>query len=243
MGVGTCALVGLYPLFDEGRLRVVLGLTTAAFGGVVMWLSLHTKSRAGAIASTIGLSTVLGAVNTFLPAVLLWSRGTSDVAQLGAMLFFGLIFGVPTGLGYGLALAPLVALVHRPHRPESWDVVDNAKLRAAMWTAVLAAMAFLGGATLDAPLAALTVALGVFAASVCLAGIVAFQDHARQAWTSRVRRGLDPHFRVRALEPGDPAGLPRLAEGAHVIEAMPFGNENIYRVAASGVAVAIVADA
>jgi hypothetical protein len=239
---GSCAFAGLYPPFDGGTLAMLIGLTTAVLAGVLVRIALEVKGSGSAMFSAFGLAMLFGWLNTVLPAFVLGFTGGGS-QMLGPALVFGVVFGVPTGLAYGIPLGVLVGLVHESAHGTSLDAADRGKVRASIWCGVLALLAFVLGFARDA------IVPTVIAALMMLASIFGAVFHtgrirARRAWTERVRAGLEPMLHVRELSPADPPGLPRFGDGRSVVvvDWTPSAGEGVYRSAAGGVPLVVLAD-
>jgi hypothetical protein len=240
--VGTGALVvdGLYPRFDEGKLRVVIALTSAVFAAAVAAFAVRAPSSGGAAGRAIGMSALLGVANTILPAAIL---GGDRFGEFAGMCVVGVFFGAPTGALYGVPLAVLVGFGHRHVRAGSANGTDQAARIAGLWSAAMGAGALAGSILLDdsSPprlLAALVAAVGL---AVWLRASRALRQ--RNAWIARVREGAEPRYRIRSPDLRDDLrAVPRLAEGDAVVELVPEAEEtvSVYRFPAVGTPVAIV---
>lgn len=241
LAFGTAAIDGAYPLFDDGKLRILLALTTAPLSALALWVALRVRTRAGAIAVSIGIAAVLAFVNT-IPAsfVLALTGGTFEA--LPTFLFFGIMFGVPTGLGYGVLLSFLTALVHPSGATPTLDGTDQAKLGASVWTTAIAGIGLVFGMQLKAPPEALAFTYAVILAGLVASVLIAARWRVRSKWVARVREGREPHLRVRAMAGDDPPHLVRIGEGSSVIEWIPTEQESVYRAAALGEPLAIIAE-
>lgn len=254
LGCGAWAYAGLYPRFDDGELRLILGLTSAPFGAAVVAATVGAKDAPRAFWSAVGWAVLLGAASTFIPAAFLMSR------EIGSFIFacvIGAFFGAFTGLFYGLPLGILSALGHAHVRANTHDATDRAARASGVWLGIVALIGLVGTQLLDQPrllyrteeMTHPSSAPSIVALSVVIAG-VAFVVHAsrrmkrRRAWIDRVRAGLEPSFRTRVADVRDPfAVLPRLSEGETVIElVLDESAGGAYRAAATGTAVAVVSD-
>ena len=260
-GSSVCAYAGLYPQFDEGSLRLVIALTSAPFAAAVVAYALSVRSAMRAFGTTILVAALLGIASTMIPAAIL----TRDYPSAFVMAWvYGVFFGAGTGVVYGIPLAILAALGHRHVRRATHDSTDRAARLAGLWLVVLAVVGIIGTSVFDpstrgleeegvipaSPLAALPALVGCAAAITgALAALVAtIRIYRRRSWVARVRSGLEPKFRVRAMDERDRIGdLPRLGNGGTVVEVVleePLGSAagSAYRVSATGTAVAIVDD-
>ena len=254
LGCGVCGYAGLYPRFDEGALRVILGVTSVPFGAAVVAASLSARSASRAFGMALLCAALLGAASTVIPA------GILTFNESGAFFFaclMGGFFGAFTGLFYGLPLAILAAVGWAHVRAATHDATDRAARAGGVWLAVVALVGLVGTRLLDPP--ALDYATqttlypsmipSLVALSAALAGVL-FIAHAssrmkrRRAWIDRVRAGLEPAFRTRVADWRDRVEvLPRLSEGETVIELVIDDSSGAaYRVAATGTAVAVVSD-
>lgn len=258
VGCAVCAYAGLYPRFDDGKLRVILALTSAPFGAAVVAAALGARSAARAFGVTLLLAGLLGIASVMLPAAILSSRhGGNDFA---AGCIIGAIVGAPTGVVYGIPLAILAALGHRQVRAQSHEATDRGARVSGSWLFFVALLGLLGTQALDQPTMDYDVTpyasippspLPSIVACVAALGGVLLIAHAtgrlrsREAWLGRVRVGLEPAFRLRPVDARDRVeGLPRISEGATVVEWCPDdrGEATAYRTAAAGVAIALVDD-
>ena len=242
LGCGACGYAGLYPRFDDGSLRIILALTSIPFGAAVVAAGVGARTAARAFALTILLAAILGVASIMLPAAALADDHSGD--RFMAMCAFGAFFGAPTGAVYGIPLAILVAASHRHVRVRTHEGTDRAVRIAGLWLIAIAFLALEGTLTFDG-----------FGLPATLAGVAAFTGalvvaHAilrlrrRSSWIDRVRSGLEPAFRLRPADLRDGADrLPRLGDGTTVIEWLPDDSRSAYRMAASGIAVAVVCDA
>lgn len=258
LGAGVCGYAGLYPQFDEGALRLVLGLICAPFAAAVVAASLSAKSALGAMGRAVGLAAILGMAAVVLPAAMLSKHGSGEFF---AGCVFGAFLGAPTGALYGLPLGLLAAAGWRHGQAGTHDATDRAARLAGLWLVAVSLLGVLGTLLLDTakmdwvdstmiqpsrlPVwVASAAALG--GATVAIRALLTARR--RSAWLTRLRAGLEPTFRVRAIDVRDPvAALPRITDGAsfEVLEWCPDDLENAgaaYRVAAHGVAVALVSD-
>lgn len=253
IGCGVCGYAGLYPRFDEGALRLILGATSAPFAAAVVAYSLSARSASRAFGRALLLSGLLGAASIVIPAAVLTHLGNDFV---GACLF-GSFFGAVTGVLYGVPLAILASKGHQHLQTSTHDATDRAARVAGVWLAVLALVALLTTRGLDRPVEdyathAMTYPSTLPTIVACLAALAGIGAVAlatlrlkrRRAFIERVRLGLEPAFRMRVADPRDPiAALPRLGDGATVIEVvLDEASGSAYRVSAAGTAVALVSD-
>ena len=70
-GAAACAIAGLYPQFDEGRLRWLLGLTSAPLAACVVGVALRRRTALGAALAALGLAAILGVASTLFPLLAL----------------------------------------------------------------------------------------------------------------------------------------------------------------------------
>jgi hypothetical protein len=260
LGCGVCAYAGLYPRFDEGKLRLVLVVCCAPFAAAVVAAALGAKSAEAALARAVLFSSVLGVAATILPAAMLSRHGGGEF--VGACMF-GAFFGAPTGALYGLPLGALCALGFRHVNARTHEATDRAARVGGAWLVVVSLLGAVGTLLLDTAkmdwatetMAAPSRLPLVIALAGVLAGTVAVvrpvvRMRRRSAWLARVRAGLEPTFRVRAVDVRDHVdGLPRISDGAavEVVEWCPDELGGVtsgaaYRAAAVGTAVALVSE-
>ena len=259
-----CAYAGLYPRFDDGKLRVVLALTSAPFGAAVVAAALGARSAARAFGRTLLLAGLLGAASVILPAALLAQQGGNASFVIGCL--FGFFFGGMTGLVYGMPLAILTALGHYQVRTATYDATDRAARISGGWLFFVGLLGLLGTQTFDVPKAAYvddayippppqpSPAPSIVACVAALGGALGRARAVgrlrnRSAWLERVRAGLEPTFRLRPVAARDRVEeLPRIAEGGTVVEWCPDDDatgaatsyRTAYRTSASGVAIAFI---
>jgi hypothetical protein len=256
-GSAVCAYAGLYPQFDEGKLRVVLALTSAPFAAAVVAYALSARTAARAFGTTVLVAALLGVASTLVPAAILtWNHSN----EFFVACFFGVFFGAGTGIVYGLPLGILASLGHRHVQAKAHVANDRASRIAGAWLLGVAALGIAGTSLLDKPkmdwatdtmmpASPLPALVGCAAAALgALVVLVAsIRVRHRAAWISRVRAGLEPRYRLRPVDLRDPIDmLPRLGNGITVVEF--FASDvsesagGAYRSAAAGMAVAIVED-
>jgi hypothetical protein len=238
----VAAYGGFYPPIDEGKVRIVMWISSTVLGALLATVALRAPTWRQAVAATFGLAAVFGWVNAFVGGIALMVPELKEPAVL--FLFAG-VFGVPVGLLYGIPLSLLVAPVHRGVRSASLDGADAAKAWASLWAA-LAGLAPLGLThTLGSSLLPAVPGLTLSAVALISLAYHARRLFARRAWMERVRAGKEPLLRVRPAGPEDLADLPRLADGVSVVELLPTAAavDGVYRSGAAGVPLAIVADA
>jgi hypothetical protein len=252
VGGFASGFAGLYPRFDDGKLRLVLAVTAAFFAGALVAGATARRSRAAAFALAVAVATVLGVGATILPAAILAAEDNHGGIFV-AGLFFGTIFGAPTGFVYGLPLALLSAIVQPAVASGSLGAADRAARASGLWLVPVALVALAGTLALDAPRADVVAPSALALLASVLGLVVAVAGHVRLArrasWVSRVSSGGEPGFRVREIDPRDPIELlPRFGDGGLVVEWNPSeaspesAHRGAYRGAASGVAVALVDD-
>jgi drug/metabolite transporter (DMT)-like permease len=257
-GSAVCAYAGLYPRFDEGTLRGVIALTSVPFAAAVVAYALSARTPLRALGTALMTAGMLGVASTVIPGVILtWDRPN----ELGFVAIFGTVFGAITGLTYGVPLAILASLGHRHMHAQTHEGTDRAARIAGTWLFIVAAVGVIGACVFDPPkmdwhtdtLVAPSPLPALVGCAVAVVGWLAFlvstMRLARRArWLERVRAGLEPSFRVRAMDLRDRIdGLPRLGNGGAVLEFLagdsPDGSAgSAYRTAATGTAVAIVRD-
>jgi hypothetical protein len=242
LGCAVTAYAGLYPQFDQGELRHVLALTSAPFGAAVIAAALSAKTAARAFGRTVFLAGLLGTASTIVPAALL---ARSHGGEFAMMAVFGVFFGAPTGMMYGLPLGVLAALGHRHVQTPTHAANDGAGRVAGTWLGAAGMVALLGVAALGGPLLPTIGALAAAFAGFVLLVRATLRQSRRAAWVARVRGGDEPDLRVRPIDRRDPVALlPRLALGNSVVEWCPTVPEtSAYRQhPVLGTAVAVVAD-
>lgn len=255
LGCAACAYAGLYPRFDDGKLRLVLALTSAPFGAAVVAAALGARSAARAFGLTLLLAALLGMASVVLPAAILAGEHGGSNFVMGCIV--GFVLGAPTGLIYGMPLAILTAYGHRHVRAQTHEGTDRAARVSGSWLFFVAIVGLVIAQTLDAPTTDYSSRPFMFvppsplpsivACVVALGGVLFIAQAtrrlgARTAWLGRVRVGLEPAFRLRAADVRDRVeGLPRVSDGATVVEWLP-DDTTAYRMAASGIAIALVDD-
>ena len=257
-GSAVCAYAGLYPRFDQGSLRLVIGLTSAPFAAAVVAYALSARTGLRALGTALLTSALLGIASTVIPAALItWDHPN----ELFIACFFGILFGGATGVTYGVPLAILASLGHRHVHAQTHEGTDRAARIAGTWLFIVAALGVTGTCLLDEPkmdwatdtLTAPSPLPALFGCAVAVAGWLAFLVASmrlarREAWVARVRSGLEPSFRLRPMDLRDRIdGLPRLGNGLTVVEFLAGEVSDTtagsaYRTAATGTAVAIVRD-
>lgn len=251
LAVAVLVYAWFYPPFDGGKLRPLLVLTSTGFAAAVTIYAIGARTRLRAVGRAMAVSTLLGIANTFAPAALLSHEQRADI---GAYLFFGVLFGAPVGFVYGVPLAMLASLTQPHVDARDATATDRASRNAGVFLAVLAAYPAVvalsaifvmpGGPSWWAEEA---VSVAGLAIAACAGGIVlavraSLRLARRRAWIAGVWAGRVPGYRVRMMTAADER-LPRLADGEAVVEWLPEdpGATTAYRAAAGGgVALAIV---
>jgi hypothetical protein len=254
----AAALAGIWLRFEDGlALRLVLAGTSALFGWLTMEAAFGAQSASGAGLRALGISTVLGALSTIGPSVLLAAtkeRGEAFVV----MVPFGAFFGAFTGFAYGCVLAVVAAATWSHVASASHDGADRAVRIASLWAVAPVAFIVLvvfghdlqvttsewssareieaHAVAMPLGLLAIGIAILVPLASFCLA---THRLARRARWLARISSGADPRWSIREIGPHDDlVHLPRLRPGYTVLE---HKNEHaIYRATATGAAVAII---
>jgi len=254
LGCGVWAYAGLYPRFDDGALRLILGLTSVPFGAAVVAATVGAKDTPRAFWAAIGWAVLLGAASTIIPAAFL---SGSDFGGFLAACAMGAFFGAFTGVFYGLPLGILAAVGNAHVRASTHDATDRAAHASGVWLGFVALIGLLGTQLLDQPRvlyrteemtqpSSAPSIVAVFAVALAIAFVVhaSLRMKRRRAWIDRVRAGLEPSFRTRVVDLRDPVEvLPRLSEGHTVIELVLDDRAgSAYRAAATGTAVAVVSD-
>lgn len=242
IGGASAALGGLYPQFDDGKLRVLLGITAATFAGpLVAWAS-RAGSWGHVVARLLGVAMLLGIAAT-VPAAMILLDGNVFAAVYG-IIALGFIFGSITGLLYGIPLAILAAVAQRNVADASHTGNDRAQRAAGLWA--MAIGAFVAGMSHVVNRESewmvhslLAIAIAVVGGFVALAAQRRINERAR--WILRVITDLEPSYRLRKPDPNDDlSSLPRLAGGAFVIERFSDPTPYAYRRQAFGTPVAVV---
>lgn len=252
VGCAVCAYAGLYPPFDDGKLRLVLALTSAPFGAAVVAAGLSARTASRAFGLTIVLAAVLGMASIMIPAAILMK---DEHASYFVACGFGFFFGAPTGALYGIPLAILVACGHRHVRAQTHESTDHAARVAGTGLSLLALVALLAavglahsttsyaeGVTLEIPPSSVPAIVAVVAilGSMFMLSHGVFRLRGREAWLARVRAGLEPAFRLRPAEPRDGVErLPRVGDGVTVVEWLA-DDTTAYRMSATGIAIAVI---
>jgi hypothetical protein len=241
--VGSAAFAGIYPRFkDAAALRVVIAAAAMILSARVIRLSLAATSPLRAFARGLLLAAVFG-VATSVVALIYISLEEGRSTYFGAGLMFSVVFGLPTGAIYGVALDLLVALTQGHLADRSHAGADRAAMMAALWASLTSALVV--GAVVGLDHGQRTVfmlpALALVLVSVLLLATTAFAIRRRRRFLARVERGEEPTLRVRALAPHDaPDTLPRITGADAVLEWIPTHEHGAYRAAAKGHAVALV---
>jgi hypothetical protein len=262
LGCGVCGYAGLYPRFDEGALRLIVALTCVPFAAAVVAASVSAQTSGRAFGRAVVLAALLGMAVTVIPAAIVTQNRSLEFVPA---CFFGAFFGAFTGAFYGIPLAILSSLGHRYVHVGTHSSTDRAARVAGVWLFAIALVGLAGTHLFDGPRinsrmnyetdmmiepsrwpAFIACVVGLSAVVIVVRAITRLNR--RTAWIERVRSGLEPAFRLRARHPRDViAGLPRLSDGTTVVEWYPAEVPDVnagsaYRMAAAGVAVAVVED-
>lgn len=258
-GAAACGLAGVWPRFhDTPLLRIVLAITCAMFGVVVVSAGLRARKLATAIGASLAASIALGVLATVAPSAIIAASEPSgpNAGMFLIGLVFGAFFGAPTGFLYGIALTALVGATYRNVTSRSHDGADRAARAASIWLLFPALVSLVPTMVYDLPdiyafdhsNLATWVALGV-STLVLAAGASAIvlahgRVERRRRWLEAVREGKEPTFRLRNLEPRDDTRtLPLLTPGMTVLEWVPDAFHGVaYRDVTSGIPVALVAE-
>lgn len=250
-------MAGLWLRFEDGwLLRLLMTVTSAIFGWLVMDVALQARDATHAVGRAIGLSVIFGMASTLAPSIVISSHDHS--MPFVACLICGAIFGSMTGLVYGFVLAIVAGATWRHVDARTHDGADRAVRIASFWSLVpmlLIAWVVVGydlHHTLsewasererDAQLVAVPLGiLGLGAAMLVTAASFAMAQARllrRRRWLLDVSLGRDARWAVREIGPHDDVPrLPRLREGRMVLE---HKNElGAYRANATGEAIALV---
>jgi hypothetical protein len=255
---GAAALAGIWLRFEDGlALRLVLAATSALFGWLTMEVALGAEDASGAALRALGISTVLGALSTIGPSVLLAATQARGEAFF-MMVPFGAFFGAFTGFAYGCVLTIVAAATWKHVASASHDGADRAVRFASLWAVVPVSFIVLvvfghdlhettseWSSAREIEAHAIAMGLGLLAVGIAIVVPLAsfcFATHrlARRArWLARVSSGADPQWSIREIGPHDDVvHLPRLRPGYTVLEHK--SEHAIYRAAATGAAVAII---
>ena len=248
VGCGACGYAGLYPRFDDGSLRIVLGLTSAVFGAFVAGAAVSARTPSRAFGLSLLFAAILGVVSTVIPSAILTHGKPSETIFT---VFFGSFFGAPTGVMYGIPLGILASCGQRYVHAKTHDATDRAARLGGFWLVAVAAIALATTLTFDRAqmdwasstmkdATRIPAVLAVMAMAAGVATIVQsfVRQSARTQWLDGVRAGLVPKFRVRAADPrdciealpclgGDPGAEGRtvasdvMREGVTVLEWLP----------------------
>lgn len=253
IGCAMCAYAGLYPRFDGGELRVLVAVTAGPFGAAVAAFALSAKSWGRAFWRATLISVLLGVACTVLPGLCI---AKDDTNALGFVALFGVLFGGPTGLMYGLPIAVLAALAQKHVADGSHQGNDRASRLAGAWLAVGATFAafctwqldvqvwFSGLArdTLSSYVPLMVTGFAFMTGLVLMARATARIER-RTRWIQRVSAGRHRSFRIRPISASDDlTALPRLGpEPRLVVEWCGSPDPtSAYRTPAEGMAVALV---
>lgn len=254
---GAAGLAGLWVRFEDGlEYRLVLAATSALLGWLTIEVALGAKDASSAAMRAVGMSIVLGALNTVFPSLILCAN-----ERLGMMLIcvpFGAVFGALTGFGYGIVLAVVAAATWNQVASGTHEGADRAVRIASAWAVLplaLIALVVVGydlstqlhewSSEKEIATHQIAVPFGVLALGIVL-NVAFWSCYAasrravrRARWLAHVASGADPRWSVREIKPyEDVDGLPRLRQGMTVLE---HHNEHaIYRANATGERVAII---
>ncbi|HSO32548.1 MAG TPA: hypothetical protein VLT33_08530, partial [Labilithrix sp.] len=188
LGCAATAYAGLYPQFDDGELRFIIALTAAPFGAAVVATAVGARTAPRAFGRAVFYAGLLGVASTILPAAIL---SHERFAEFPLLCVFGLFFGAPTGMIYGLPLGVLAALGHRHVGTPTHAAKDGASRIAGAWLCAAGLFALLGAVALGGSVLP-TIAAST-AASVGLVVLArgSVRVRRRSAWLGRVRAGLE----------------------------------------------------
>lgn len=206
------------PVSSSSTLVLIAWLmpSTTLVGYLVLRAALRSPNPAQATSTCVTTGMFAGAINAGLLLATRWFEnsflhppteqvGAWTAAALFGVTFlvgasFGGVFGIPLGLLYGVAYAPLVrwAVSERTHI--SHETPDRALRVGACWAAVVVVAVF--ATTADqvgcAPFFPYLELPAVSFVGVALAGAwwACKRMRARDRWLHRVRTGQEPHYRV-----------------------------------------------
>jgi hypothetical protein len=222
----------MYPRFDDGNLRIVLAATSAPFAAAVIAASVGARTPARAFGASVLFAALLGIASIMIPAAIL-SHDHSN--EFFVACFFGSFFGAPTGALYGIPLAILAALGHTHVRAATHEATDRGARLAGGWLLAIGLLAAMSARLLDEPKmdwatstsipvspVPIYIALAASVAGLALVSRSIYRLTARANWIARVREGLEPEFRIRAIDTSDRLeGLPRLGANVRVADEQP----------------------
>lgn len=186
---------------------LALTLLTAGFAAALGAIVARTQGLGARLAALVGGAMLLGCADTVAAAMAAQLAGSGDLgATLGTGLLAGLfspVYGAPIGLACGLAaLVPTVALAER----RSALHADVSLAVAGVWAATFWPLALAVLPTRGEPSGATWFA----GALASLAGAAAVAEAGRRAlvrahFLERVKRDLEPGFRLRVVADDDDA--------------------------------------
>lgn len=241
LGAGVTALVGFFPDFSksEALIRIAVVVGAAAFGASLAWsVTARPRTRVSTMVMAILMGGLYGFFNT-IPASMILSVSQSE--RFFACLFFGVVFGVPTGMMYGSVIGLLALLILDPIARDTVDSFERGVLRLSL-------VSFLGSVlnvafALTTGTLMFTVALAWAALMLAIVLATLWRRQRRARFMARVRAGTEPRYILRPVHPDDPQTLVRIADGTTVLEWRPeHENESAYRSSAGSVPLAIVND-
>jgi hypothetical protein len=240
VGAGTAAFAGLYPQLDDGKLRLLLAAIAAFLGGPLAAWASRARSWGHVTGRLLGVAAVLGIAATVPPAIALLGFAASPLAVLYGVLIFGVVLGAPTGMSYGVPLAIIASIGRRHAADESHTGTDRAQRAAGIFMIVIGTFSAGVAPRLNTEWTLpFVVSLVVVASGIVIAVRAQLRVRERAGFVWRVTSGLEPGFRLRAIDPHDDLGsLPRLAGGEMVIEQV--SGSTAYRSTALGTPVAVV---
>jgi hypothetical protein len=242
----AASIVGAYPFStdrDTSPGYYVLLLSTPALAVLAMRVVMSRRgaSPGRAAASLVALATLFGVINAVFGAVAL-AVAAGNPAMLVIATFFALFFGAPTGVAYGLAMSPLAGAAAAWIPRRELDAAERLLFVCAAWVITAAAGLGVATAVLEMGVSALASTGALLALGVGLGSVGAARRARRARWIARVRRGLEPGFRVRVASAVDaPAesesGLIKLRVGEGepeaLLEWLPDVASSAYRTGAA----------
>lgn len=254
---GAMALAGIWLRFADGlEYRLVLAVTSAIFAWLTMEIALSAENASIAAGRAWGMSIVLGALSTLIPAIMMGMRDRAELTLI--FVPFGAILGAFVGFAYGIVLAIVAAATFNRVASKTHDGADRAVRIASVWAIVpmafIALVVFGNDAQVqlsewsnDRDRAAhdLGLPLGMLALGIVAhvaVGSFFFATRSlvrRRKWLEHVSSGIDPLWNVREIKAYEELpGLPRLRHTGMVLERK--NEHSIYRATSVGQPVALL---
>lgn len=241
----AAASAGAYPFAFESDVKpafAALLLTTPWLAVLAAHVALTkgtTPTRAVGI--VVGLSALLGVLNGAFGAVALAVvKGEAGIAILGTI--FAFFFGMPTGVVYGLVMAPLVGVAAHSATRSEVEPSERVLFTSGAWLAATSALVLAVSLGLELRGIGLATAPVLGLVAIALGVLGAARRLRRARWLAAARRGELAGFRVRASQPEDyaePRELLRVradfreVEDEEVLEWAPQVGASAYRAAAA----------